>query len=136
MALIFLIIGAIFVINMLSCAGTARSVKVETALHDALDVIGVTVDPVSEATKVACVARQDAENAVARAGGQTKEQAKIAIDRIRARCLQLKEAFSRIRTLHNEASDFVETDAIEQGRAKLNELVEAWTALQQEGFAL
>ncbi len=118
----------------LTACNAAQAAKADSTLKTALLTIHDTVDPFSEVSARACVAKQDMETDAVRQGQQTVEQAEKKIEAIRIRCGRLRDAFDQIRTVYNEAVELVEANQLERAQVRLQELRSIWERLKEEGL--
>lgn len=123
-------LGVLYLISNAGCA--ASQGRAETVLDASFEVIGTAIDSASRAARTACVAKQDAETAKVRAGSSTTTQAEVEIAKIRQRCNEVRETFSLIRTLYNQAIDLRKSDALEKAKAKLEEVKNVWREILGE----
>lgn len=122
----------LYVLSHLSGCSSTQAQRAETALDASFDIIGTAIDSASRAAREACVAKQDAETAKVRGGSSTAVQAEAEITKIRQRCNEVRETFSLIRSLYNQAVDFRKSDALEQAKAKLEEAKNIWREILGE----
>lgn len=95
---------------------------VDQGAREALNMLSASVSPASRLASQSCDAREQLiVKRVAADKEVTAEMGKAMVADVRQKCDQLRSAFDNIRTLHDQASTFVESQQFSQALARLRE---------------
>ena len=129
MLLAALVTLALLLIVIKMSTGCAQTSSSDQGVRTALDALADTIAPASRLSAEACAAREGVELAEAKAGIQTAQEARTALTVVRQRCDALRLVFERIADAHAEARTLVESGAVAEAHARLDEVRALWRSI-------
>lgn len=111
---------------------SACRVSPETKVRTALDVAGRTVDTAYAVAMERCQDKEQAVIVASRAGSIDPVRAWDEFNGIAQKCYQLRAAFDFVRSLHEEAATLMGSGKVDEARAVLRQLQDAWLRLRAD----